>query len=231
MWPFSKKKFKSVKQEVSTSTEVIAIPKIMFRISNTCGVYGNYSTVQFGILDESTVDGCSGTYIYRDISRKFENRDYADNWMRNVIKPETELGQKTAKLLYVLKAEAEQENVQWLYEYVLSMIDYYSSAYVKDRSILEVKIAVQIDDMGDEIFNCLYSTEKELFGKKVQQEPFMDWAEKDETFGKYDSQQGFEPLFIEEAQTQHQRQFSHIGSNIKNLLAVHWKVNINDIII
>ena len=231
MWPFLKKKVESIKQEDKTSTENTALPKIMFCIANTCGIYGNYYTVQFGVLDEKSVNGLSEKYIYRDISRKFGNRDYADHWMRNIIKAETELGQKTAKLLYVLKGEAEREHIQWLYEYVLSMIDYYSSAYVKDRSILEVKIAVQVDDMGDEIFNCLYSLEKILFGKKVQQEPYMEWVEKDESFGKYEKQQGFEPLFIEDAQTQNQRQFSYIGSNTKNLLAVHWKVNLNDIII
>lgn len=231
MWPFSKKKVESTKQEVSTSTEDTTLPKIMFRISNTCGVYGNYHTVQFGVLDEKSVNGCSGKYIYRDISRKFENRDYADHWMHSIIKAETELGQKTAKLLYVLKAEAERENVQWLYEYVLSMIDYYSSAYVKDRSVLEVKIAMQLDDMGDEIFNCLYSVEKSLFGKYVSKESFMEWSDTDDTFLKYDKRQGFEPLFIKDAQTQNQRQFSHIGSNVKNLLSVHWKVNLNDIIL
>lgn len=231
MWSLFKKKSQNDSLDTKNSKNFAPLPKIQFRISNTCGIYGNYYTVQFGILDESTVDGCNGKYIYRDISKKFENREYADHWMRGVIKAETELGQKTAKLLYVLKEESEREHIQWLYEYVLSMIDYYSTAYVKDRSIFELKIAVQLDDMGDEIFNCLYCTENALFGKLVHQEPYMEWVEKDDTFGKYEKQQGFEPLFIEYSQTQHQRQFSHIGSNIKNLLTVHWKVNLNDIII
>lgn len=239
MWPFSNKtnNVKIVEKSVtncetsSENQETVTLPKMLFRISNTVGMCGNYSTVQLGVLDENTVNGCSGKYLYRDISRKFGKQEYAENWMNDVLNANTELGQKTAKFLYVLKMESEREHIPWLYEYVLSMIDYYSSAYVKDRSIIEVKIAIQIDDMGDEIFNCLYSTEKKLFGKNVQQEPYMEWVEKDETFGKYEKQQGFEPLFIEDAQTQNQRQFSHIGSNTKNLLSVHWKVNLNNIII
>lgn len=219
----------NVECECEKDFETISLPKIIFRISNTIGTCGSYSTVQLGLLDENTINGCSGNYAYRDISRKFDNKEQAERWMLGILKSETELGQKTAKMLYVLKGESERERIPWLYEYVLSMIDYYSSAYVKDRSILEVKIAVQIDDMGDEIFDCIYSTEKKLFGKYVYREPLMEWVEKDDTFGRFDKQQGFEPLDTEKVKSQ--RQFSHIGSNVKNLLSIHWKMNLNNITI
>lgn len=226
MWPFKRKE--KIKIETTTSSEVILpMPNMVARISNNIGIYGKYSTVQFGVLDKR--EGICGTYIYRDISKKFKNPYYARNWARIILKINTELGKKMAKLLWVLKKEAARNNIEWLYEYVRSMVDYYANCYVKDRSIFEVKIAVQIDDMGDEIFNCLYGTEMELFGTNVSNGKYMEWVDEDGTMGNYDKQQGFEPLVVKNAGVQ--RQFSHIGSNIKNLLAVHWKVDLNKIIL
>ena len=226
MWPFKRKE--KIKIETTTSPEVISpIPNMLARVANTAGIYGKYSTVQLGILDKR--EGNCGTYIYRDISKKFDTLPAARNWSSNILKIDTELGNKTAKMLWVLKGEAEKNHVEWLYEYVRSMVDYYATCFVKDRSIFEVKIAVQIDDMGDEIFNCLYGTEEELFGAAVSKGKYMEWVDEDGTMGEYDRQQGFEPLIIKHKPTE--RQFSHIGSNVKNLLAVHWKVDLKKIIL
>lgn len=224
MWPFKRKKKDTA--ETTTDEEPI-MPSMLFRISNTSGIYGKYSTVQVGILDKW--EGNCGTYIYRDISRKFDTPYDARNWSSKILKIDTELGQRMAKLLWALKKEAAGNNVEWLYEYVRSMVDYYATCYVKDRSIFEVKIAVQIDGMGDEIVNCLYGTEQVLFGAGVSNGKYMEWVDEDGTMGKYDKRQGFEPLIVEHKPTE--GQFSHIGSNIKNLLAVHWKVDLKKIIL
>lgn len=225
MWPFRKKN--KVKIESTTSSECISpIPNMLARVANTVGIY-SYSTVQLGVISKR--EGNGGTYIYRDISKKFDTQDDARNWASNILKINTELGNKTAKMLWALKGETEKNHVEWLYEYVRSMVDYYATCYVKDRSIFEVKIAVQIDDMGNEIFNCLYGTEKVLFGAGVSNSDYMEWVDEDGTMGKYDKQQGFEPLVVEHSGAQ--RQFTHVGSNVKNLLAVHWKIDLNNIII
>lgn len=222
MWPFKRKK----KDTTETTTgEVPIMPSMLFRISNTSGIYGKYSTVQVGILDKW--EGNCGTYIYRDISRKFDTPYEARNWSSNILKINTELGQKMAKLLWVLKKEAARNNIEWLYEYVRSMVDYYATCHVKDRSIFEVKIAVQIDDMGDEISDCLYETERLLFGADVSNGKYMEWVDEDGTGMLFEKRQGFEPLIVEHKPTE--SQFSHIGSNVKNLLAVHWKVDLNKI--
>lgn len=226
MWPFKRKE--KTKIETTTSLEVILpMPNMLVRVADTVGIYGKYSTVQLGVLDKR--EGNCGTYIYRDISKKFDASDDARNWSSNILKIDTELGNKTAKMLWTLKGEAEKNHVEWLYEYVRSMVDYYAICHVKDRSIFEVKIAIQIDDMGDEIFNCLYGTEMELFGTDVSKGKYMELVDEDGTMGKYDKQQGFEPLVIKNAGAH--RQFTHIGSNIKNLIAVHWKIDLNNIII
>lgn len=226
MWPFKRKE--KIKIETKTSSEeILPVPNMLARVANTAGIYGKYSTVQLGVLDKR--EGNCGIRIFRDISKKFDTPSDARNWSSNILKIDTELGNKTAKMLWVLKGEAEKNHVEWLYEYARSMVDYYATCYVKDRSIFEVKIAVQIDDMGDEIFNCLYGTEEKLFGAAVSKGKYMEWVDEDGTMGKYDKQQGFEPLVIKNAGAH--RQFTHIGSNIKNLLAVHWKVDLKKIIL
>lgn len=223
MWPFGKNKNKN-KKEKNESAETPKLGNsehVLCRISNTYGICGNYSTVQAGLYDRK-----SGNLTFRDISRKFDGEEYARKWKDCVLKSETSLGKRIAKLLYVLGEQTEKYKIRWLYEYVLSMVEYYSSALVKDRSIFEVMIAVQIDDMGDEIFDCLYSTEVALFGKSSGQR-YMSYVETDGTLGDFEKQQGFESATNNNGNAD--RQFSHIGSNVKNLLGIHWKVNLTDI--
>ena len=168
MWPFKKKieKVEKSKTDISAKDTILhtsEMPKMLYKFSNVCGMYDNFTTVEIGLIDENSINGQSAVYNWLTISPKLKNKEAAEHWVKRFVNPDTLLGKKTAKFLHVLKDESIKNNIRWLYEYALAMFEYYSTCYVKDNSIFELKIAIQLDDMGDEICNCIFDTEKRLF--------------------------------------------------------------------
>ena len=44
------------------------------------------------------------------------------------------------------------------------MLKYYNTAFVENENIVNIDIRIQMNDIGDELFDAVYDVEKTLYG-------------------------------------------------------------------
>ena len=99
---------------------------------------------------------------WRDFSSPFKEQCLAEGFVRGFLNPYEEIGKETVVFLESLMHYAEDEGVQSLFTYVRDMMYYFYRCPVFDRNKVSVQFISQMDDMGDEYFNCVYGVKKEL---------------------------------------------------------------------
>lgn len=125
--------------------------------------------------------------------------------------------------LECLHRHCVENRVEWFFYYVVGMLRYFSTCFVKDDSRIEICINHQLADMGDEFFEMAYEVSKELGLKPVNDSFNMDCLTpfpKDTECASRGYDKG--------GKNGHLR-FLHIGSDTKGLLQVQWKVDLKDI--
>lgn len=44
------------------------------------------------------------------------------------------------------------------------MLEYYNTAFVENENVVNIDIRIQMNDIGDELFDAVYDVEKTLYG-------------------------------------------------------------------
>ena len=66
--------------------------------------------------------------------------------------------------LKALKKSSEEQHIEFLYYYAKNMLEYYNTAFVENENIVNIDIRIQMNDIGDELFDAVYDVEKTLYG-------------------------------------------------------------------
>ena len=66
--------------------------------------------------------------------------------------------------LKALKKSSEEQNIEFLYYYAKNMLEYYNTAFVENENVVNIDIRIQMNDIGDELFDAVYDVEKTLYG-------------------------------------------------------------------
>lgn len=80
------------------------------------------------------------------------------------MKNETDNLKKQKIFLKALKKSAEEQNIEFLYYYAKNMLEYYNTTFVENENVININIRIQMDDIGDELFDAVYDVEKKLYG-------------------------------------------------------------------
>lgn len=175
-----------------------------------CAEVRNYSFPELGWRPVSPRfrDSKCGTFVGKDEANR--------HLFFNILKGTDERAAKRVALLESLQRNCEEQGIDWFFWYVAHVLTEFASFSVADESKVEISCVTQVDDMGDEYFDAVYSTKKELgldtstgYIQKYQHVDNMPELRNQifNTEGKY----------------------KHIGSSARNMLEIHWTFNIDDI--
>ena len=125
---------------------------------------------------------------------------------------------KRILLLESLQRNCAANNVDWLFWYVAHVLSEFAGMKVKDENKVEISCVTQVTDMGDEIFDAIYATKKELGldASSGYMQKFQHSGEGAEALKEVYEMDGTS-------------RFKHIGSSAKNMLEIHWTFNLDDI--
>ena len=167
-------------------------------------------------------------YGWRGISPKFyqhhtdENiESLANRFLRGVLLQGDELiAVRRIVFLECLQRHCEREHCSWFFWYVLSMVKYFSSCYVKDESKIEICVDHQLADEGDEFFDMAYSVCEELRLGEVSEAFSMKML---------DATASAESRGMDNGAPNGHERFLHIGSDTKDLMRIHWTIDLDKI--
>lgn len=99
---------------------------------------------------------------WRDFSAPFKSESEATGFINSILRHDEMLGKKVFVFLESLMHYAEDEGVESLFAYVRDMIAYFYRCFVENRCKVTIQFVSQMDDMGDEYFDCVHCVNKEL---------------------------------------------------------------------
>ena len=157
---------------------------------------------KFFTSDTDSVDYQSAFYVDRILfSDEDENRS-----------------RKRILLLESLQRNCAANNVDWFFWYVEHVLREFAAMKVKDENKVEISCVTQVTDMGDEFFDAIYATKKEL-GLDTS----SGYMQKFQHSGA--GADVMKEVYVIDGTSR----FKHIGSSAKNMLEIHWTFNLDDI--
>lgn len=125
---------------------------------------------------------------------------------------------KRILLLESLQRNCADNHVDWVFWYVLHVLSEFAGMKVKDENKVEISCVTQVTDMGDEFFDAIYATKKEL-GLDTS----SGYMQKFQHSGA--GADVMKEVYVIDGTSR----FKHIGSSAKNMLEIHWTFNLDDI--
>ena len=201
-------------------------PQVQLQIGTCRGITGVYTCVQM-------FNPNLPQWGWRDISPRYREftscescQSRARSFLNNVLLQNAEeIGAKRILFLECLQRHCAENHIDWFFFHVLSMMEYFSTCFVKDRSVVEICVCHQMADMGDEFFNMAYSVGKELGLKPINDIFNMSILAQPLTQEEY-TERGYDQ-FSKGGLTH--RRLLHVGSDVQGLMQVHWIVDLKDV--
>ena len=219
---------KSTNKDAKTTEQkkyLKATPWLRLQIAHSIGLTGEYYVVQ--ILNTALKNP-----HWEEFSPRFETENEAYYYIECTLMPHNDIGKRRIAFLESLQRNSRREHVESLYYYTSDMFHYFERCPVIDRENVEIQFVSQMDDMGDEYFNCIYEVKKELFKNKdigddfkMEYKPIyggkeISWPLIGMVMAKYKDGRDY---------GNEHRHYTHIGSNHQNPLRVYLKLNLNNI--
>lgn len=200
--------------------------RLSLMLSHVVGFDGEYYCVK---IKNSAIGKCPHWDFF---SPRFSEYDDALFYLKGFLMPHNDLGKRRITFLESLMRNARQNHVESLYYYVRDMMVYFDDCLVEKKWIVEVLFSSQMTDLGDEYFDCLYSVNREIFGKPCS---IDDVSDDFNFYFKIDSTGNRNPEIGKVLSKLDDGSgiwiFENIGSNHKTPLKIYIKLDLNGVVV
>lgn len=166
---------------------------------------------------------------WMNLSQQFHEQAMAEAFMNGFLNPSTDIGVRRLVFLESLLRHSMRNSTEHLFTYVRDLMFYSYTCHVKNKHIIDIQLISQLDDHGDEYFDCAYEVMKELFGNiqfsdrfKMSMVPFD--VQNPGNSQTIDTRWPGPGMYDEG-----RRGYINVGSNFLKPLALSWNIDLNEI--